>query len=698
MPDNTTIRWDRSLKIRIALLTAGLVLLGVIVAVWQSGRTEEALVEEVAAHSSKVIIGALRSSLIHAMEHEDPGEVLRVLRRVEAEPEVAAIRVFTPSGRIVLSPREEEMGSMAATIDLETYRQNPGGFSFRRCPKGTFAATLPIENEPSCTGCHDASQKVLGVLNLRLYIGTLAAVRAQGRFEYVKASLAVLLLVAIGVPGFFLLQVDRPIRALMGGMTLLEKGRFDEAKVRLRGSPEMELMAAKFNQMVDRLRDLVNSKLRYERELAVRRKQLEHQEEMRRANEALEARLAEIRALNEALEERVREVELAKWRVARMAEDLENQNTELEEAVGRLSALHSVGLLITSTMESERLFDLLLHQARDSLGARVAYILLLDRERWCLRYGYVLGLSPAVVDPEEQIPLKPGGVSHWVIHHQRPLLLPRVADFPEFARESRLGFIRESVICAPLFVDEEVIGTITVANRTDGGEFDASDLEFLSTVASQASVALKNARLYEERQRNYLHTVQALVSAVEARDRYTRGHSERVTRLSLSIAARLALSTDPLRDLEHAGILHDIGKIGIEDALLRKPGRLTPMEMARIQEHPEIGMRILEPVPFLERVRAIVGQHHERYDGRGYPRGLAGEEILLEARILAVADSFDAMTSDRPYRPALTVADALAEVERNAGSQFDPDVARAFLDQVQTEGLAFLFELEPGHA
>lgn len=171
-----------------------------------------------------------------------------------------------------------------------------------------------------------------------------------------------------------------------------------------------------------------------------------------------------------------------------------------------------------------------------------------------------------------------------------------------------------------------------------------------------------------------------LSRVIEARDPYTKGHSSRVTALAEAVARKLGWNDREIASLRLGGPLHDIGKLAISDEVLRKPGRLDEREMDEIRRHPSLGAKLLMRLSTFREALPYVLYHHERWDGTGYPSGKAGEAIPLQARVLAVADAFDAMTSDRPYRPALTRDEALAEVARGAGTQFDPEIARVFLE------------------
>ncbi len=191
----------------------------------------------------------------------------------------------------------------------------------------------------------------------------------------------------------------------------------------------------------------------------------------------------------------------------------------------------------------------------------------------------------------------------------------------------------------------------------------------------------------EQLRQAYLDTVTAMANAIEARDPYTRGHTDRVTTIAKAIARRMNWNGEQLSSLEVGALLHDVGKIGVADAILRKPSPLSAAEYAEIKTHPEVGRRMLQGISYLESAIPGVLHHHERYDGRGYPDQLSGPGIPLAGRILAVADVFDAMTSDRPYRRAMSPQAAVAELERGAGTQFDPEVVVAFIRAWQSNDL-----------
>jgi len=199
------------------------------------------------------------------------------------------------------------------------------------------------------------------------------------------------------------------------------------------------------------------------------------------------------------------------------------------------------------------------------------------------------------------------------------------------------------------------------------------------TIVEERTAKLQEA--YRTLKKAHLESVKVLAEAIDAKDPYTRGHSDRVKTMSLRLARSLGLTEDKLEILEYGALLHDIGKIGINDGILQKSGPLTPEEFQLIQEHPLIGVKIVEGVEFFEDMIPMIRHHHERFDGNGYPDGLMGEVIPLGARIIAISDAFDAMTSLRPHRPLMPFEDVLVEMERGKGRQFDPKILEVFLGE-----------------
>jgi HD-GYP domain-containing protein (c-di-GMP phosphodiesterase class II) len=242
--------------------------------------------------------------------------------------------------------------------------------------------------------------------------------------------------------------------------------------------------------------------------------------------------------------------------------------------------------------------------------------------------------------------------------------------------------VREaSSVAMPVYIADEFDGALVCAK--DNGDFGHFDDEVLLALGDHAGAVLGTSRLQGDLRSAYVGTVRALADAIEAKDPSVRSHSEEVARYSAAVAARLDLDEDRREELLFGSLLHDVGKIGISERILLKPARLTPDEFDVIKLHPGIGHRLVMAIPSLAGVAPAILHHHERYDGKGYPSGLAGEDIPLEARIIGVADSFSAMVADRPYSRGRSHGDACAELERCAGTQFDPTVVSLFVEEVR---------------
>lgn len=249
----------------------------------------------------------------------------------------------------------------------------------------------------------------------------------------------------------------------------------------------------------------------------------------------------------------------------------------------------------------------------------------------------------------------------------------------EYAEDAASGGTR---VALPLRSNGQILGLLYLVSG-EKQPYGEEELDFFRVLSGVLSTGIFNSGVYEDIEVSYFQTVMSLSNAIEAKDPYTRGHSERVAELSLKAADAFNLTTKQKEYLRFAAILHDVGKIGVSRELLRKRRGLDSREEEEIRSHPERGVQILEPVHFLKPVLPVIRHHHERYDGQGYPLGLKGKEIPFKARILAVADAWDAMLSDRPYRRALSVEAATDELKRNSGTQFDPEVVVFFVNSLQ---------------
>jgi HD-GYP domain-containing protein (c-di-GMP phosphodiesterase class II) len=236
-------------------------------------------------------------------------------------------------------------------------------------------------------------------------------------------------------------------------------------------------------------------------------------------------------------------------------------------------------------------------------------------------------------------------------------------------------------MCAPMRTTEEILGVLYVDSHLTR-EFSDAELELLAAVGNQAGVALHRARLIDEVERLFLDVMKAIASLIDAKDGYTHQHSERVAAYGVKLARQLGFNADSRAIVELSGLLHDVGKIGVPDAILNKPGRLTDQEFAEMRLHPLHGARVLSNIQSEKILSLLPGvkYHHERWDGKGYPEGLKGDEIPLLGRVLAVADFLDALTSDRAYRKGVSLDDAMRMLQDLGGEAFDPLVVKAATD------------------
>jgi putative nucleotidyltransferase with HDIG domain len=364
------------------------------------------------------------------------------------------------------------------------------------------------------------------------------------------------------------------------------------------------------------------------------------------------------------------------------------ENIRLKELAG----LIEVSETINTTFRKRDLYQLVLKTALTRTGATRGSIMIYNERRGGLEIVASEGLPEHIV---RTTLVKPGeSIAGLVFQKGEPVIVSDISKNPGFAPLGR-GYRDKSFISIPLQPDEElaslplraprrILGVLNLSHKASEKKFTAPELEGLRILACQAAVSIENSFLFYDLEEAYLSAIQSLALLQEARDPYTSGHSQRVTQISLLIAKALNFDQKDIELLQQATMLHDIGKIGIPESILNKPGDLTPTELQIIHQHPIIGENVLKPVKFLEEVRPIIRHHHEREDGGGYPDGLPGKELSPSTKVLVVADTFDAMNSDRPNRRALSLAQIEEEFRKHRGTQFDIQVVDAFLKTLQT--------------
>jgi response regulator RpfG family c-di-GMP phosphodiesterase len=374
---------------------------------------------------------------------------------------------------------------------------------------------------------------------------------------------------------------------------------------------------------------------------------------------------------------------------------LQHENLRLKDAL----SIYKISEAIATSLSVEKVLDLVLEAVLDAVDADIVNLLL-------ERPGESRGDKPGTfveharkvssrLQPHETVPPLNLNEVLPLLQEDRPLLAhsARAYRFLSGTPESRLV----SFCSIPLKLKGRIIGMLNAYSYTKGAKFSEGQRKMLYVLGSRAAVSIENARLYESLvdanedlthanvslEENFKQTIIGFAHALEESDRYTRGHSERVATYARLIAVGMRLPNEEIETVVKSGLLHDVGKIGIRNDRLNKPGKLTPEELAMFRSHPAKGKRILEPIPFMRDIVPGCYCHHEAWDGSGYPQGVSTDRIPLIGRIVAVADAYDAMTTDRAYRKALPHVIACGEMERCSGTQFDPEIVRVFLAHIE---------------
>lgn len=603
-------------------------------------------------------------SIQNSMKEGNKAEVQKIIEHIGRNKEILALRILSVDGIILKSVKGSEVGAKS-----KDYLQTPPA---GKLPTLTDDKTINyfknIPNQKECFGCHSSKESLIGIIHIKQDISRhYEAVQSLKRL-LIFGSIAIVLVVSLVLSILFSNLVMNPLKHLLAAIKDVEKGNWD-ATVKITSEDELGSIGASFNTMISEINQLYKKNMGKERELSKIKLQLEHKNK--------------VEGLNSRLEMKIKELETANKAISSLSKEIKGKNLSLEKAVERLKIINDIGRMLTSIIETEELMRIIIRTTADLINAEKVIIHITNEHKPSTTLQYQRGAGTERL-ADFSLDFNPYYAN--LLNTGKPLLDTGMSSvMTDAGRNSMLG--------VPLKIKGKIVGALLLENKANGEYFTEDELEILSTLSNQAMVAIENAWLYERVKGNYFSTIQSLVNALEANDRFTKGHSERVRTLALELGHHIGLDYRELEVLEHASILHDIGKIGIDSIVLQKQGKLTAKEYTLIKCHPRIGDDILGPVETLEGVRSIIIQHHERYDGKGYPYGLKGEEISLKARVLSVVDTFDAMMTDRPYRRALSMNEVHAELKEHSGTQFDPYVVNAFIELLQAKGEEYLLSI-----
>lgn len=646
------------LKSKIIIVTTAVILLTIGISTATILRFQSRMMIDSKLKDVEVLSDLIERSIADAMGSGRTVDVQKILENIGENQEIITLRILSIAGTILRSKVTGEIGSRS-----KEYK--PSNSELQSRPvfnEDVITYFKAIPNKMECYRCHNRETKVTGIIQVKYDMSrSKDDIVAIKRF-LVASNILTVLVVAVILSFMFSTLILNPLKSLLSAMKEFEAGNWG-AKAAIGGNDELGVIGSAFNRMTEEVKNLHEKSIRKEKELSKVRLDLEHKRRMEE--------------LNAQLQFKIKEVETANRTVIALSKEVKSKNIELEKVAERLRQINDVGKMLSSVIETDELIRLIIKTTAELLYAEKGAIHLKQYEKpsLTLRYQHGVGIEDS---SDISLDFKPFYGS--LMEGGNPVIIH--AD--DTNKKVSYG-ISNSAIGVSLKLKGQVIGAMLLEDKRDGTSFTDDELELLTTLANQAMVAIENAWLYERVKNNYFATIQSLVNALEANDRYTKGHSDRVRYLSVELGKYIGLDYRELEVLEHAAILHDIGKIGIDSMILNKEGKLTANEYGLVKAHPLIGDEILGPIATLSGVRTTIIQHHERYNGGGYPYGITGEEISLKARILAVVDTFDAMLTERPYRRSLPLLRTKEELRRGRGTQFDPYIVNAFLDMLEAE-------------
>lgn len=364
----------------------------------------------------------------------------------------------------------------------------------------------------------------------------------------------------------------------------------------------------------------------------------------------------------------------------RIKSDLETKIKELQHSRSLTRELFQrMGHAMTSSQKMEALLNIIVHGMRKVLDMQSIFIALYDNDKKL----YLKAYAGSQKDLRDNMRLSDdkGAIGRAILNLDPIIIKKNPAEMSAEQDEDIIHY-ETNIVCVPILVKDKLKGVLGATDKAPIQNVDHEDISLLENVASQIAICVENMELSKDIEEMYYNTLVMLARIVEAKDPYSAGHLERVSSYVEMIAEKLDMDDEAKKILMGGALLHDLGKVGIEDTILKKEGVLTPQEYEMMKQHSMIGENILKPLRSMSKLSSVVRHHHEMYDGTGYPNGLKGEEIPLAARILTVADIYDAITTDRPYRKAMSREEAIKTLISYAGNKLDPKLVEIFTNMV----------------
>lgn len=495
------------------------------------------------------------------MEEGHAQNVQKIIENIGKNKEILNIRIFSPDGTILKSTNTAELGTKSRDYIESSFSeatQRPAIIN-----ETTIDYYKNILNRKECYGCHSSKQTVNGIIQIKLDISRSLLVILSVKRLFVFSNILIVLLVSMILSMLFSNLVVKPLKNLLSTIHDVESGNWT-ATVKIESRDEIGIIGSAFNKMIEEINKLYKNDINKERELSKIKLELEHKNRVEVLNTQLGFKIKELEAANKAITSLSKEVKI--------------KNMDLEKAVEQLKKINEIGRILSSIIDPEELLKIITRITTDLLNTESAVLHINSSKNASSTLRY---LRESGLENLEAFPYDLDSDFMDLLSHGKPLCPPQANDSGHPV--SRIG--------VPLLIKAQIIGAIIVEGKADGSSFTKEDMSLLTTLSNHAVVAIDNAWLYKSVKNNYFSTIQSLVNALEASDKFTKGHSERVRFLSLELGRHIGLDLKELEILEQASILHDIGKIGIESFILQKQGRLTDNEYSMIKAHPIIGKK-----------------------------------------------------------------------------------------------------------